>query len=147
MYDFAQYNTLYIRQLICHYFIHCLSVSGEDCTQNHCTVLAQNNQAHCDVIRSRMNTISVIENGRAGNSLHMYKYASYTKQHTLGGRSKRLVLPTHGQRLLGQWWWLQNWRTELSIEWQQPCCRQNHSFCLSPVQTYPEQNLFRMTIS
>ena len=71
MYDFAQYNTLYIRQLICHYFIHCLSVSGEDCTQNHCTVLAQTNQALCEVICSRMNTINVIENGGAGNSLHI----------------------------------------------------------------------------
>ena len=41
-----------------------------------------------------MNTINVIENGGAGNSLHMYKYASYAKQHPLGGRSKRLVLNT-----------------------------------------------------
>ena len=71
-YDFAQYNTLYIRQLICHHFIHCLSGSGEDCTQNHCTVLAQTNQALCNVICSRMNTINVIENGGAGNSLHTY---------------------------------------------------------------------------
>ena len=70
--DFAQYNTLYIRQLICHHFVHCLSGSGEDCTQNHCTVLAQTNQALCNVICSRMNTINVIENGRAGNSLHTY---------------------------------------------------------------------------
>ena len=71
-YDFAQYNMLYIRQLICHHFIHCLSGSGEDCTQNHCTVLAQTNQALCNVICSRMNTINVIENGRAGNCLHTY---------------------------------------------------------------------------
>ena len=71
-YDFAQYNTLYIRQLICHHFIHCLSGSGDDCTQNHCTVLAQTNQALCDVLCSLMNTINVIENGGAGNSLKMY---------------------------------------------------------------------------
>ena len=39
---------------------------------NHCTVLAQTNQALCDIICSRMNTINVIENGGAGNSLHTY---------------------------------------------------------------------------
>ena len=71
-YDVTQYNTLYIRQLICHHFIHCPSGSGDDCTQNHCTVLAQTNQALRDIICSCMNVINVIENGGAGNNLHMY---------------------------------------------------------------------------
>ena len=124
---------LYSTLCVCHHLIHCLPGSGDDCTQNRCTVLAQTKQALCDIICSLMNTINVIENGRAG------KYASYAKQHPLGGRSKRLVLPTHDQRHLGQWWWSQYWRIDLSIEWRQPCCRQNHSFCLSPVQMYPEQ--------
>ena len=106
-YDFAQYNTLYIRQLICHHFIHRLPGSGEDCSQNRCTVLPQTNKALYEVICSRINTINVIDNGGAGNSLHMYKYASYAKQHPLRGRSKGLVLPTHSQRHLGQWWWSQ----------------------------------------
>ena len=75
---FVLYSTL----CVCHHLIHCLPGSGDDCTQNRCTVLAQTKQALCDIICSLMNTINVIENGRAG------KYASYAKQHPLGGRSK-----------------------------------------------------------
>ena len=72
---------LYPTLCVCCHFIYSLQESGEDCTQNPCTVLAQSNQALCDVICILMNTINVIENGGAGNSLHMYKYASYVKQH------------------------------------------------------------------
>ena len=36
-----------------------------------------------------MNTINAIENGGTENSLHVYKYASYAKQHPLGGRIQK----------------------------------------------------------
>ena len=108
----CSYVILYLILYAGHHFIRHLP--GKDCTQNHWTSFV----------------VTWLLKMASWRQIPIGKHF-YTKQYSLDGRCKRAVIPTCDQIHLGWRWWSQYWRKDLSIEWQQPCCRQNHSICLS----------------
>ena len=100
-------------------------------------LLAQTNQALYDVICSFMNTINVIEIGVV-ETVCICTNMLLTQTSTLRRQIRKTSSSNTRSKTPGTRW-SQYWRADLSIEWRQPCCRQNHSFCFSPVQTYPEE--------